>query len=368
VLSFSEYQIKKTKKMIENATTEEVQGKLESERDGLKVLITSEHPQDELVAKLANLEIEVQWQKIAEPLTSLEDTFTFRHLKPVFDYAEKNGIDLVIAVDSTYDKFTLGVRKLVTGNFVLLNIHHTSLILAKLLLENHGSLSCKKSIFITDLLERLFAKHEASITTIPNLPTPLIEHSEFLLSEPDETLFISENQEILLKGQQDSLGYLLSRLILAAKKAKSEDHTLFDSLIEIYTDFGFQREKNLAVSIEEPSQKVFFKRVIARLKKKPPLTLGMTEITSIEDLSNGTLKNLLSGRIVPSKSPTANALQVQLGNNSRFLIFPTEQKINFFFTSHGKLIKKDDFTTLSQQFDQRVVKLLSEINRLGLEN
>ncbi|WP_332914052.1 hypothetical protein [Algoriphagus boritolerans] len=207
--------------MIENATNEEVQGQIETEneREGLKVLITSDNPQEELIAKLANLEVEVEWQKIAEPLTSLDDTFTFRHLKPVFDYADKNGIDVVIAVDSTYDKFTLGVRKLVTGSFVLLNIHHTSLILAKLLLENHGSLSCKKSIFITDLLDKLFAKHEASITTIPNLLTPLKEQADFLLSEPDETLFISENQEILLKGQQDSLGYLLSRLILAAKKS-----------------------------------------------------------------------------------------------------------------------------------------------------
>lgn len=354
--------------MIENATTEAVQGLNESTQAGLKVLITSDQPQDELLAKLTNLEVEVEWQKIAEPLTGLEDTFTFRHLKPVFEYATKNGFDLVIAVDSTYDKFTLGVRKLLEGSFVLLNIHQTSLILAKLLLENHGSLSCKKSIFITDLLEKLFEKNEATITTIANLPTPLKEQAEFLMAEPDETLLISENQEILLKGQSDSLGYLLSRLILSAKKAKTEEHTLYDSLISIYTDFGFQREKNLAVSIEEPSQKAFFKKVIARLKKKPPLTLGMTEITSIEDLSNGTLKNLLSGRIVPSKSPTANALQVQLGNNSRFLIFPTEQKINFFFTSHGKLIKKDDITTLSQQFDQRVVKLLSEINRLGLEN
>lgn len=354
--------------MIENSTTEEVQGQIESEKEGLKVLITSDQPQDELMAKLANLEVDVQWQKIAEPLTGLEDTFTFRHLKPAFDYADKNGFDLVIAIDSTYDKFTLGVRKLLKGSFMLLNIHHTSLILAKLLLENHGSLSCKKSIFITDLLDKVFEKHEATVTTIPNLPTPLSEHKDFLLSEPDETLFISENQEILLKGQNDSLGYLLSRLVLAAKKAKNEDVTLFDSLIGIYTDFGFQREKNLAVSIEEPSQKAFFKKVITRLKKKPPMTLGMTEITSIEDLSNGTLKNLLSGRIIPSKSQAIDALQVQLGNNSRFLIFPTEQKINFFFTSHGKLIRKDDFTTLSQQFDQRVVKLLSEINRLGLEN
>lgn len=354
--------------MIDSAVNEEIQVQNLSNTAGLKVLITSDQPQDELVSKLVNLEVEVEWQKIAEPLTGLEDTFTFRHLKPVFDYAEKNGIDLVIAVDSTYDKFTLGVRKTLEGNFILLNIHHTSLILAKLLLENHGSLSCKKSIFITDLLDKLFLKFQAPITTIANLPSPLKDQESFLLSEPDETLFFSENQEIILKGQNDSLAYLLTRIVIQAKKVKSENQTLMDSLIGIYNDFGFQREKNLAVSIEEPSQKAFFKKIIARLKKKPPLTLGMTEIISIEDLSNGTLKNLLSGRIVPSNSPSANALQIQLGNNSKFLIYPTEQKINFFFTSQGKLIKKDDFTTLNQQFDQRVVKLLSEINRLGLEN
>lgn len=354
--------------MIDSVVNEEIQVQNLSNTDGLKVLIASDQPQDELVSKLVNLEVEVEWQKIAEPLTGLEDTFTFRHLKPVFEYAEKNGIDLVIAVDSTYDKFTLGVRKTLEGNFILLNIHHTSLILAKLLLENHGSLSCKKSIFITDLLDKLFLKFQAPITTIANLPTPLKDQESFLISEPDETLFFSENQEIILKGQNDSLAYLLSRIVIQAKKVKSENQTLMDSLIGIYNDFGFQREKNLAVSIEEPSQKAFFKKIIARLKKKPPLTLGMTEIISIEDLSNGTLKNLLSGRIVPSNSPSANALQIQLGNNSKFLIYPTEQKINFFFTSQGKLIKKDDFTTLNQQFDQRVVKLLSEINRLGLEN
>lgn len=354
--------------MNASAVNEKIQEQDQSTHEGLKVLITSDQPQDSLVSKLENLEVDVQWQKIAEPLSGLEDTFTFRHLKPAFEYAEKNGIDLVIAVDSSYDKFTLGVRKSADGNFILLNIHHTALILAKLLLENHGSLSCKKSIFITDLLDKLFLKHQASITTIPNLPSPLKDHETFLLSELDETLFISENQEIVLKGQNDSLSYLLSRIIHQAKKVKSENKTLFENLIGIYNDYGFQREKNLVVSMDEPSQKAFYKKIMTRLKKKPPLTLGMTEIISIEDLSNGTLRNLLSGRTVPSQSPSANALQIQLGNNSRILIFPTDQKINFFFTTLGKLIRKDDFTTLNQQFDQRVVKLLSEINRLGTEN
>lgn len=350
-----------------SAINEEIQEEVQSNTERLRVMITSDQELNDLETKLANLDVDVQWHKIAEPLTGLEDTFTFRHLKPVFEVADKADMDLVIAVDSTLDKFTLGVRKIQGGNFILFNIHHTALILSKLLLENHGSLSLKKSIFITDLLDKLFAKYQAPVTTIANLPSPIMEQEAYLTSDTEETLYISENQEVLLKGQNDSLGYLLSRIVMSARKAKTESKTLFDSLIVIYNDFGFQREKNMVVSIEEPSQKAFFKKIIARLKKKPPMTLGMTEIISIEDLSNGTMKNLLSGRIVPSVSPPANALQIQLGNNSKILIFPSEQKINFFFTTQGKLIKKDDFNTLNTQFDQRVIKLLSEINRLGQE-
>jgi phosphomannomutase len=354
--------------MTSSVLNEEIQEQNPGNTERLKVLITSDLPMKDLEAKIANLDVDLSWQKIAEPLAGLEDTFTFRHLKPVFVEAEKGGIDLVIAIDSNYDRFTLGVRKISGGNFILLNIHHTSLILAKLLLEAGIGLGLQKSIFITDLLDKLFAKHQAKVTTLAVLPSPLQDQEAFEQKDSEGTLYISENQEIILKGQEGSLGYLLSQIVSGAQSAKSENKTLFDYLINIYNDFGFQREKNLAVSIEEPSQKVFFKKIIARLKKKPPLTLGMTEIISVEDLSTGTLKNLLSGRTMSSQSPSANALQIQLGNNSRFLIFPTEQKINFFFTSQGKLIRKDDFTTLNQQFDQRVIKLLSEINRLGLEN
>lgn len=354
--------------MIESTTSDMTLEQTLPFTAGLKVLITSDEIQDELVSKLADLEVEVLWQKIPESLKNLEETFTFRHVKPAFDFAEEQGLDLVIAIDSNTNKFSVGIRKSSDGGFMLLNVHHTSLILAKLILEIQVALSCKKSIFITDLLDKLFAKYQAPMTTLAHLSGPLAEQESFLKAEEGETLFITENQEIQLKGQNDSLSYLLSQLLIAAKKAKSENQTLFDLLIGIYQEFGFQREKNLAVSIEEPSQKAFFKKIIARLKKKPPLTLGMNEIVSIEDLSNGTLKNLLSGRIVPSKSPVAPALQIQLSSATRILIFPQGDRINFFFTSQGRQINKDNFSTISQQLDQQVVKLIAEINRLGLEN
>ncbi len=354
--------------MTTRVQNEAVQDQNPANTERLKVLITSDQPMKKLEAKLSNLDVDLGWQKISEALNGLEDTFTFRHLKTVFEDADKTGVDLVIAVDNEYDKFTIAVRKPIDGKFILFNIHHTSLLLSSLLLENQGSLIAKKSIFITDLLDKVFATNQSEIATIPNLPSPLAEQEAFLQAGPAETLFISENQEIILKGQNDSLGYLLSRIVEAAKKVKSENKTLFDSLIAIYNNFGYQREKNLAVSTEDATQKNFFKKIITRLKKKPPLMIGMTEIISIEDMSNGTLRNMLSGRTMASQSPTADALLVQLANNTRFLIFPTDQKVNFFFTTQGKLIRRDDFTTLNQQFDQRVVKLLSEINRLGQEN
>lgn len=333
----------------------------------LKVLITSDQPMKKLETKLANLEVDLSWQKIPQTLGGLEDTFTFLQLKPVFEEAEQSGADLVIALDTEYNRFTLGVRKFVDGKFILLNIHHISLLLARLLLENQGALNAKRSIFVTDLLDKLFAARQGQIEMLANLPSPLEEQEAFQQAGNGDTLFVSENQEIILKGQKDSLGYLLSQLVLAAKKAKSENRSLFETLLGIYHDYGFQREKNLSVSTEDATQKAFFKKIFNRLKKKPPLLIGMTEIISIEDLGSGTLKNMLSGRTVASQSPGAEALLVQLANNTRFLMFPTEQKVNFFFISQGKLIRRDDFTTLNQQFDQRVVKLLSEINRLALE-
>jgi hypothetical protein len=354
--------------MNESAASEAVEEQTQPVPEGLKVLLTSEAQPLELISKLANLEVEVQWQQLSEPLKNLEESFNFRQLKPSFDFAEQQGLDLVIAVDDLTNRFSLGVRKSPTGGFMLFNIHHTSLLLAKLLLENHDKLSLKKSIFVTDLLDKLFSKTQSSVTTLATLSSPITAQESFLQSEEDGTLYISENHEIQLKGQHDSMGYLLSRLLLAAKKAKSEDQTLFDHLVGIYKELGFQREKNLAVSIEEPSQKAFFKKIMTRLKKKPPQTLGMTEVVSIEDLSNSTLKNLLSGRIVPSKSPVAPALQIQLSSSIRILIFPQGDKINFFFTSQGRQINKDNFSTLGQELDQQVVKLIAEINRLGRDN
>jgi hypothetical protein len=47
-------------------------------------------------------------------------------------------------------------------------------------------------------------------------------------------------------------------------------------------------------------------------------------------------------------------------------MLPKGDKVFFFFTSEGRTVSAEEIGKIYQSYDQQVVKLLSEINRLGL--
>lgn len=336
----------------------------ETESQPLKVVFTSEYQQVELLAHLENLEIEQNWEALP---TSPAEGFTFLNLKSVFEKAELGEADLVIALGSLPHTFAIGFRKYPSSNFILANIHQLTVLLARLLLDNHDQMELHRSIFVTDAADRFFQAKNNPVKVHTALLSPQENQPQYL-DIPDGSLIVSENQSIQIKGQRDSTLYLLSRIILEAKKAKNNNQTLFDLLIQTYQSYGYQREKLLSVSISEKSQQKFFKNIFERFRKKPPLKLGVADILKIEDLQNGTIKNLLSGRIVPSPLPYAPALQIYLGTQVRLLMLWGEDKLFFLFTSEGRTISHEEYGRINQQYDQQAVKLIEEINRLGRES
>lgn len=336
----------------------------ENQSQLLKVVLTSEHHQPELLTHLENLEIKTDWQALP---SSPEEGFTFLYLKPIFEKAESQAADLVIALGSLPHTFAIGFRKYPNSNFILANIHQLTVMISRLLLENHDQMELHRSIFVTDAADRFFQAKKYPVTVHTALLSPLENQPQYL-DIPDGSLIVSENQSIQIKGQRDSNLYLLSRIILEAKKAKNNNQTLFDFLIQTYQTYGYQREKLLSVSILEKSQQKFFKNIFDRFRKKPPVKLGVADILKIEDLQNGTIKNLLSGRIVPSPLPYALGIQIYLGTQVRLLMLWGEDKLFFLFTSEGRLVSHEDFGRINQQYDQQAVKLIEEINRLGRES
>jgi hypothetical protein len=333
----------------------------ETEISPIKIILTSLKPVSKLTEQLEKLEVNVEWIPLGQ---EMEEGFTFTLLKPAFDRAMEAKADLVVAVDEELNLFAVGTRKDLNAAFVLLNVHQLLLILSKLLLENHPDMELHRSLLIAQGVDILFKANELSVKVYGDLPSP-VSSAKVYLDIPEGALVVSENQEILLKGHQDSLGYLLGRIIEASQQLKSSGKSLFSILVDIYKLHGHQQVKLLSASQEDESQRQFYTKIFEKLRKKTPKLIGMDEIESVEDFENGTVKNAISGRIVNAERPFARAILVHLNSQIRFLMYPKDDKVYFLFDSTVKVMTTAGLGDVNKLFNQRIFKLVSEINRLG---
>ncbi len=327
----------------------------------LKVILTSTQPLVQLNEQCKDLDVDVEWIQLDQ---EIGEGFTFPILKSAFDHAVQSKADLVVAVDEERNLFAIGTRKDLNGGFLLLNVHQIILILSKLLLENHKGMELHRSLLIAQGVDILFKADGLPVKIYGDLPSPVTSSPAFA-DIPEGALVVSENQEIVVKGQKDSMAYFLGRIFNESKKLKTQDKTLFNILIDIYKLHGHQQVKLLSASREETTQRQFYTKIFEKLRKKTPKLIGMDEITGVEDYENGTIKNAISGRVVNAELPFATAILVHLNSQTRFLMYPKDDKVYFLFDATVKVMTTAGLGDVNKQFNARIFKLVNEINRLG---
>jgi len=330
----------------------------------LKILIACSSTEEDSIKKILSLGIEAERFALSESLQNPQDAFSMKHLKSAIDYAHEGSFDFVLAIDSKQNKMALAVRKSPKEVFVLLSFHQLSSLISVLLLENHQNLSCEKSIFITETINKIFEKAEKSVKTLADLVSPLSENANLKSGEGEKVLFLSENQEILLSGQENSFDYLIGLLLSTEIELHAAKKTLFDKLMEIYKSYGFRKEKLMTGDMSSPSQKKFFAKIMDTLKKKTPEMIGGSAILSVTDLAKGTSKSKISGRVTPSEYPEMNAVKVFLSNGVSFIITPVGEKITYLLVIEGTLSKKEEYAKVNSAYDVRMVKFITELNRV----
>lgn len=330
----------------------------------LKILIACSSSEEDSINKILSLGIEAERFKLSDSLQNPQDAFSKKHLKSAIDFAQEGGFDSVLAIDSKLNKMALAIRKSPKDGFILLSFHQLSTLLSVLLLEDRQNISCVKSIFITETINKIFERAEKSVITLAELVSPLSENSNQNSEEDEEVLFLSENQEILLSGQENSLGYLIGLLFSKEIELHAAKKNLFDKLMEIYQSYGFRKEKLMTGDMSSPSQKKFFAKIMDTLKKKTPEMIGGSAILSVTDLAKGTSKSKISGRVTPSEYPEMNAVKVFLSNGVSFLITPIGEKITYLLVIEGPLSKKDEYAKVNSAYDVRMVKFITELNRV----
>lgn len=332
--------------------------------NNLKILIACSSAEESSINKILSFGVEAERFPLSESLQNPQDSFSMKHLKSAIDYAQEGGFDSVLAIDSKLNKLALAVRKSPKDPFVLLSFHQLSTLLSALLLEDHENLSCEKSVFITETVNKIFDRAEKSVKTLAELVSPLSEYPNLKSVAGEEVLYLSDHQEILLGGQENSLDYLISRLVLTEIDLHAAKKSLFDKLMELYQSYGFRKEKLMTGDMSSPSQKKFFAKIMDTLKKKTPEMIGGSAILSVTDMVKGTSKSKISGRVTPSEYPEMNAVKVFLSNGVSFIITPNGEKIIYFLVIEGQLSKKEEYAKVNAAYDARMVKFIGELNRV----
>jgi phosphoglucomutase len=180
-----------------------------------------------------------------------------------------------------------------------------------------------------------------------------------------ELMTAKEGKEKFLVGGEESYGYLIGDLVrdkdavissvfIAEMTAyyKDQGKSLFEALIEIYLQFGYYKEKLIALTKEGKSGAEEISKMMIALRENPPKQLGGIEVAEVKDYLQSV-----------SGLPKSNVLQFITVEGDVISARPsgTEPKIKFYCSVKGILKTAADFDKLSQELDNKLERIMSDL-------
>lgn len=291
-------------------------------------------------------------------------------LEMLITKAKETNSELILATDPDADRVGVGIR-MENGEYYLLNGNQTGSILAHFVLsvlkEKNKILKddyIVKTIVTTDLISNIAEKYD-------------VECIEVLTGFKYIAQVIRENTgRKFLGGFEESYGYLFSDFVRdkdaimasvmiaeAAAWAKKQDKTLWDILLEIYTENGFYKEKLINIVKEGIEGQKEILGLIENLREDAPALINDTNVIIIRDYLTGIESNLFNGTQKQIDLPSSNVLQFILEDGSKITIRPsgTEPKIKFYFSVNEKLDNPENFEKINKLLDEKLDNLVKAI-------
>lgn len=284
--------------------------------------------------------------------------------------AKEVDADLVMATDPDADRVGIAVRK--DGEFILLNGNQTASILVYYLLrkwkENEkltGNEYIVKTIVTSELLIDIAEKYE-------------VEHFDVLTGFKWIADIIRKNEgnKTFIGGGEESYGYMIgdfvrdkdavaSCALIAETAAWAADKgmSLYDLLLEIYSEFGLYKEGLIAIVRKGKSGAEEIEQIMADFREQPPMSLNNSKIIFIKDYQLGVEKNLITGETKKITLPKSNVLQFFTEDGSKISVRPsgTEPKIKFYFGVKAPLDSKTDFEFVNSQLDAKIEGIIKDL-------
>jgi len=254
---------------------------------------------------------------------------------------DKLNADLVIASDPDADRLAIVCRDN-KGQWMILNGNQTAMMFSWYIITNKKKLGqlkgnefMVKTIVTSELIKKIANKNGVEIFD---------DFTGFKWIA--YRIRINEGKKKYIGGGEESFGFLpfdkvrdkdspasICLICEIAAWAKDNGMTLFDLLLNIYKEYGFQKEK--AVSVVKPGKSGAdeIKAMMENFRNNPPKELGGSPVVLAKDFKTLKQVDCKSGKVSDLDMPaTSNVLQYFTENGAKVSVRPsgTEPKIKFY--------------------------------------
>lgn len=283
---------------------------------------------------------------------------------------EEIDADIVMASDPDADRIGVVVKN-DEGKFIILNGNQTCLILTWFLLnqwKESGKIDGKqfvvKTIVTTEVIRKMAEKYGVGFYDVY---TGFKWIADKIREQEGKTKYIG--------GGEESFGYLpydkvrdkdapasICLICEIAAWAKDQGKTLFDLLLEIYSEYGFQKETTVNVVKPGKSGADEIRNMMDNFRNNPPKSIAGSEVVLTKDFQK--LVSYADGKESPIDMPaTSNVLQWFTADGLKISVRPsgTEPKIKFYCEVPAPFAGPQDFDAANAAADARVEAIKKDL-------
>ena len=279
--------------------------------------------------------------------------------------AEEVDADIVMASDPDADRIglvlknTKGKYELVNGNQIQLIFHYYLLARNKELGTLTGNEYIVKTIVTSDLIAKVAEKQNMKLydcyTGFKWIATVMREN---------------EGKARYLGGGEESYGFLpeefcrdkdavssISLMAEIAAWAKEKGMTMNDMLIDIYTTYGYSKERGISVVRTGKSGAEEIVAMMKNFRENPQKEIAGSPVVKIKGYQLLEEKNVTTGEITKLDMPcTSNVLQYYTADGTKVSIRPsgTEPKIKFYIEVHDTLDSAANYDAKNDWADAKI--------------
>jgi phosphoglucomutase len=285
--------------------------------------------------------------------------------------AQELDADILCGTDPDADRVGIGVKD-TKGNWVLMNGNQTAVLAFNYMIESRKEKGLQqpndmvvKTIVTTNMIDVIAQKagvHCYNVLTGFKYIAELIREKE--------------GKENYIVGGEESYGLMIgdkvrdkdavSAVALLCEMAayeKSKGRSLYEKLLDLYTQFGYYQEDLISITKKGRNGQQEIAEMMEDFRANPPKELGGSKVAEFLDYEKQIKTNLVTGETEKITLPKSNVLQFITEDGSKISARPsgTEPKIKFYFSVNTALPSLDQFDDAQQKAKAKIKQIIGEM-------